>query len=71
MINIHMSAFPTPGLSGLPNGDCIYPEGGMELRDYFATKAMQAILIDDPMHDNFCTVRAYKIADKMMAAREL
>lgn len=33
-------AFPVPGLSNLPNGDFIYPEPGMPLRDYFAAKAL-------------------------------
>ena len=31
-------AFPVPGLSNLPNGDCIYPELGMNLRQYAAIK---------------------------------
>lgn len=31
-------AFPVPGLSNLPNGDYIYPELGMNLRQYAAIK---------------------------------
>ena len=31
-------AFPGPGLSNLPNGDYIYPELGMNLRQYAAIK---------------------------------
>lgn len=38
-------AFPVPGISGLPNGEFIYPSGGMTLRDYFAAKALQAEII--------------------------
>lgn len=33
------SAFPVQGLSGLPNGDVVWPEGGMTLRDYFIAHA--------------------------------
>lgn len=31
-------AFPEAGLSGLPNGEFIYGQGGMTLLDYFAAK---------------------------------
>ena len=40
-------AFPVPGLNNLPNGDFIYPSGGMNLRSYFAAKAMQGLLACD------------------------
>jgi hypothetical protein len=47
--------------------------GGMTLRDYFAAKAMQSILID-PRIDNDsyreCAEGAYKAADAMLKARE-
>jgi hypothetical protein len=46
---------------------------GMTLRDYFAAKAMQSILID-PRIDNDsyreCAEGAYKAADAMLKARE-
>jgi hypothetical protein len=46
---------------------------GMTLRDYFAAKAMQSILID-PRIDNDsyreCAEGAYKAADAMLNARE-
>ena len=33
------SAFPEPGLSGLPNNEFIHPNAGMSLRDYFIAHA--------------------------------
>ena len=46
---------------------------GMTMRDYFAAKAMQSILID-PRIDNDsyreCAEGAYKAADAMLRARE-
>jgi hypothetical protein len=47
---------------------------GMELRDYFAAKAMQALVTGQPHdadHWNLEAVTAYEIADLMMEAREL
>jgi hypothetical protein len=46
----------------------IKPIGGMSLRDYFASKAMAAIL---PMHSNMqlVAVLAYQIADEMLKER--
>jgi len=52
-------------------------EDGMELRDYFAAKAMQGILNSvDSFYKNELdsfelTKQAYKFADAMMKAREL
>jgi len=47
---------------------------GMELRDWFASKAMQSLIVADidSYHmspSNIC-LYAYEVADKMMAARE-
>ena len=63
-------AFPQFVLS---NGGA-YIEGGMTLRDYFAAKAMQAIL---GREDNRFTTtlefvggKSYQYADAMMKARE-
>lgn len=45
---------------------------GMDLRDYFAAKAMNGMLAD-PTHDPYpeeAAKWAYKIADAMMEARE-
>lgn len=61
-----MKAFPT------------YKEEGMDLRDYFATKAMQGILASDPddlghedHKDNLKAIAivSYMMADEMMKAR--
>ncbi len=54
-------------------------EGGMDLRDYFAAKAMQGMLAHYGMEygknanesDKAGATRAYKIADLMMKAREV
>lgn len=35
-------AFPIQGITVLPNGDQIWPEPGMSLRDYFAIKFAHA-----------------------------
>ena len=47
------------------------PNSGMTLRDYFAAKAMQAII---SVHDNttleFVSGKAYQYADAMMKVRE-
>ena len=46
------------------------PEKGMQLRDYFAAKAMQGLLaseVNAPI--NTFAIRAYKVADAMMKAR--
>jgi hypothetical protein len=54
-----MKAFPT------------HKEEGMELRDYFAAKAISA-LVQGGMHPNVWELArdAYKIADAMMEIRE-
>lgn len=48
-------------------------EGGITLRDYFATAAMQAILTgNDGRHNNRWELAddAYKVADAMIEARD-
>lgn len=68
-----MKAFPTLADNGhLQNQD------GMDLRDYFAAKAMQGMLANKGViynknadeDDKSGATRAYKIADAMMKARE-
>jgi hypothetical protein len=44
-------AFSVPGLSGLPGGDCIEPYHGMTLRDYFAAKAVAAMIAHHGIYD--------------------
>ena len=75
-------AFPKQGLSGLPNGDVIYGREGMTLRDYFAAKAMQALIAratqDEEVWDSSggpedfmeaVAVRAGLYADAMLTER--
>jgi hypothetical protein len=45
-------------------------EMGMTLRDYFAAKAMQALLTRVAMSGGERATEAYRIADAMLAARE-
>jgi hypothetical protein len=51
--------------------DCggIVPHGGMTLRDYFAAKAMQALIDKEVFFDDVAE-SAYKVADHMLRARE-
>jgi len=61
-------AFPT---NQYANG--ISPSGfdtGMTLRDYFAAKAMQALIEKEVFFDDVAS-SAYKVADHMMKAREV
>ena len=44
-------------------------EQGMTLRDYFAAKAMQALIDNDGLFSEIPT-QAYALADAMMKARE-
>ncbi len=68
MNNTGGPAFPVPDIDGSAVAE------GMTLRDYFAAKAMQAV-ITDPHHDVQCgydgiAQYAYSIADAMLKARE-
>ena len=58
------SAFPTGDQRGHE------PETGMTLRDYFAAKAMQSLIVayQESRDDN--AVEAYRMADAMLKARE-
>ena len=59
-----MKAFPTAADSGH-----LHNQDGMELRDYFAAKAMQR-LVDLVTHPKDVAAIAYKQADAMMEARD-
>jgi hypothetical protein len=70
-----MKAFPTTyrNYDESISHDCT----GMDLRDYFAAKAMQAIIgksddasLDIEEIDNWIGTYAYVVADAMMEARE-
>ena len=63
-------AFPNEGFNGWGE-----PFKGMTLRDYFAAKAMQAILSEDPeYHQKYQFIDlahfSYKCADAMLKERE-
>ena len=50
-----------------------YAEGGMSLRDYFAAKAMQAVLTNHKLEDcddDVVAKNCYQMADFMLKARE-
>ena len=77
-----MKAFPTPAFSinDAARVTAVGGEGGMDLRDYFAAKVMQAILPTYDIQDVFenentqmpiiVAKDAYALADAMMKARE-
>jgi len=56
------------------NMEAAFPDqfkDGMTLRDYFATRVMQAMLGSNwTLKDEEIPARAYKLADMMMKARE-
>lgn len=65
------------GIPASPPEHGIYFQSGMTLRDYFAAKAMQAIIAKSPFLDNPQTfevyqktaIGAYDYADAMLAHR--
>lgn len=62
-----MKAFPTEhAIAGTMN----HHADGMDLRDYFAAKALQGILACDYSIEKDPAVLAYEYADAMMKARE-
>jgi hypothetical protein len=52
-----------------PSGYDVPENPGMTLRDYFAAKAMQALIDNDGLFSEIPT-QAYAIADAMLKARE-
>ena len=64
-----MNAFPSPRDPKTGSDD-----KGMSLRDYFAAKAMQSLIIRDGEHVDFLeviTATAYQYADDMLRERDL
>ena len=69
-----MKAFPLKAVNKFDDSE------GMDLRDYFAAKAMQAMIVDPIIgetieenefdHAEFTAFLAYKAADAMMKVRE-
>jgi len=73
------SAFPQHPIYSLQEEDGIYDllvdeqGSGMTLRDYFAAKAMQAVLTNHKLEDcddDVVAKNSYQMADFMMKARE-
>lgn len=62
-------AFPVP-YSNEADGPTMMPTQGMSLRDYFAAKAMQALITRIPMSGGEKARDAYAIADAMLKARK-
>ena len=65
------AAFPTTEHQHTETGHYPVTRYGMDLRDYFAAKAMSALL-SDPKYDNATGLAqdAYRTADAMLKARE-
>ena len=63
-----MKAFPW----SIDNGESVRGEKGMDLRDYFAAKAMQGFAADPDWQSGAdkAAETAYRWADAMMKARE-
>ena len=71
-ITTHTGGPAFPGLH--PSAECRYQDAGMTLRDYFAGKAMQAMLSDEPdYHQKYEFIDladfSYQCADAMLKAR--
>ena len=67
---INPPAFPRPLSVDDVDPDITYPAHvGMTLRDYFAAKAMQALIDNDGLFSEIPT-HAYALADAMLKARE-
>jgi hypothetical protein len=58
-------AFP----SSVDDGETVKYMLGMSMRDYFAAKAMQALIDNDGLFSEIPT-QAYALADEMLKARE-
>ena len=69
-----MSNTGGPAFPGLhPSKECHYQDAGMTLRDYFAAKAMQAVLTNHKLEDcddDVVAKHCYQMADFMLKARQ-
>jgi len=71
-----MKAFPTPtfSINDEARVTAVGGEGGMDLRDYFAAKAMQAMLSDPHSREiappQTYASASYQMADAMLKARQ-
>jgi hypothetical protein len=72
VVNMNESAFPW----SINDGEVIKGNKGMTLRDYFAAKAMQSLLVTingvvgTNVYEHRLSKEAYKLADAMLKARE-
>jgi len=67
-----MKAFPL--VTQRPDGVVVEYNPGMDLRDYFAAKALQGLLAtvkDETWFQDEVASICYEMADKMMKAREV
>ncbi|HCT7429043.1 hypothetical protein ACU6XI_09720 [Klebsiella aerogenes] len=71
-------AFPYSGIHKGEKENMIVDSHGMTLRDYFAAKAMQAMISNQSIIDsdsdgavNFAASASYKFSDAMLKAREV
>jgi len=62
-----MKAFPINST----DGENFYTNTGMDLRDYFAAKAMQTMLSWEDVGSFNVSAEAYMMADAMMEARNV
>ena len=67
-INDGGPALPTENAMQTGPSSCRYE--GMTMRDYFAAKAMQALIDNDGLFSEIPT-QAYALADAMLKAREV
>lgn len=66
-------AFPRPFTERSTNGEQVWEQDGMSLRDYFAAKAMQSYIItmkNIVTSDEKIVAWSYEMADAMIKARE-
>ena len=64
-----MKAFPTQTFD-MDKGGVNYDIDGMDLRDYFAAKAMQALIEDGHDDSQWLALRSYEYANAMMEVRK-
>jgi hypothetical protein len=65
-----MKAFPE--LNFTSDGEFTYSSEGMDLRDYFAAKAMQSLILNHEYFNHSPSIIgswSYQVADEMMEAR--
>jgi len=68
-VNMNKMAFP----SNVDDGETMSWDRGMTLRDYFAAKAMQSLILAEHSKNEFNEIQAvmaYEVANAMLKARE-